>query len=105
MLQVVSSAIVNSPPGPLHVWLVTKLGQKKHQDLIHAGTEEELIPLFQQDTDGSEPKSQTIMARRNYTITEYDEATDELDFRIQVEVSKGSGTTKEYSIRAPAPRW
>ncbi|GAA6037108.1 hypothetical protein JCM8097_008739 [Rhodosporidiobolus ruineniae] len=105
MLQIVSSAVVNSPPGSSHVWLVTKLGQKKHQDLIHAGTEEELIPLFQQDTDGSEPKSQTIMARRNYTITEYDKATDELDFRIQVEVSKGSGTTKEYSIRAPAPRW
>ncbi|GAA5928562.1 hypothetical protein JCM10213_002503 [Rhodosporidiobolus nylandii] len=105
MLQIISSAIVNTPPPPAVIWLVSQLGKKKHKTLHHAGTEEELIPLFTEDTDGSKPKSTTVMGRRNYAISDYNETTDEIEFKVCVEKSQGSGTTKEYPINAPAPRW
>ncbi|GAA6037134.1 hypothetical protein JCM8097_008753 [Rhodosporidiobolus ruineniae] len=105
MLQIVSSAIVNTPPPPAVIWLVSKLGGKKHKTLHHAGTEEELIALFEEDTDGSKPKSTTVMGRRNYALANYDEATDEVEFLLCIEKSQGSGTTREYPLRAPPPRW
>ncbi|GAA6058242.1 hypothetical protein JCM3770_007430 [Rhodotorula araucariae] len=105
MLQFISSAIVNTPPPPAVIWLVSKLGAKKHKTLHYADTEEELIPVFTEDTDGSKPKSTTVMGRRNYAMADYDTATGEVQFAICVEKSQGSGTTKEYYIRAPPPRW
>ncbi|BGP53880.1 hypothetical protein JCM8202v2_001452 [Rhodotorula sphaerocarpa] len=105
MLQIISSAIVNTPPPPPVIWLVSKLGSKKHRTLHHADTDEELIPLFKEDTDGSKPKSNTVMGRRNYCMADYDNATGEVQFTICVEKSQGSGTTKEYPLRAPPPRW
>ncbi|GAA5848571.1 hypothetical protein JCM8547_004555 [Rhodosporidiobolus lusitaniae] len=105
MLQIISSAIVNTPPPPPVIWLVSKLGGKRHKTLHHAETEEELIPLFEEDTDGSKPKSHTVMGRRNYALADYDEATDEVVYKVCVEKSQGSGTTREYPVRAPAPRW
>lgn len=80
-------------------------------------------------TDGSKPKSNTVMGRRNYAMADYDTATGEIQFAICVEKSQGSGTTKEcvpcppaflvlrslpvltlrlpcrYYLRAPPPRW
>ncbi|GAA5996184.1 uncharacterized protein JCM10292_007447 [Rhodotorula paludigena] len=105
MLQIISSAIVNTPPPPAVIWLVTKLGQKRHKTLHYIDTDEELIPLFEEDTDGSKPKSNTVMGRRNYCMADYDTASDDLQFTLCVEKSQGSGTTKEYAIRAPPPRW
>ncbi|GAA5978118.1 hypothetical protein JCM10908_004235 [Rhodotorula pacifica] len=105
MLQIISSAIVNTPPPPPVIWLVSKLGKKTHKTLHHADTNEELIPLFTEDTDGSKPKSTTVMGRRNYCMGDYDNATGEVQFTICVEKSQGSGTTKEYPLRAPPPRW
>ncbi|GAA5879341.1 hypothetical protein JCM1840_006959 [Sporobolomyces johnsonii] len=105
MLQIISSAIVNTPPPPAVIWLVSKLGSKKHKTLHYIDTEEELIPLFTEDTDGSKPKSTTVMGRRNYCMANYDEATDELEFTLCIEKSQGSGTTKGYSLAAPPPRW
>ncbi|GAA5845717.1 hypothetical protein JCM9279_006083 [Rhodotorula babjevae] len=105
MLQFISSAIVNTPPPPPVIWLVSKLGAKKHKTLHYCDTEEELIPVFTEDTDGSKPKSNTVMGRRNYAMADYDTATGEIQFAICVEKSQGSGTTKEYYLRAPPPRW
>lgn len=47
-------------------------------------------------TDGSKPKSTTVMGRRNYCMGDYDPATGEVQFTVCVEKSQGSGTTKEY---------
>ncbi|CEQ39964.1 SPOSA6832_01552, partial [Sporobolomyces salmonicolor] len=105
MLQIISSAIVNTPPPPAVIWLVSKLGSKKHKTLHYIDTEEELIPLFTEDTDGSKPKSTTVMGRRNYCMANYNEATDELEFTLCIEKRQGSGTTKGYSLAAPPPRW
>ncbi|GAA6009034.1 hypothetical protein JCM10207_004072 [Rhodosporidiobolus poonsookiae] len=105
MLQIISSAIVNTPPPPAVIWLVSKLGSKTHKTLHKINTGEELIPIFEEDTDGSKPKSTTVMGRRNYAITDYNEATDEIEFKVCVEKSQGSGTTREYPLNAPAPRW
>jgi len=74
------------------------------QTLHHIDTEEELIPLFDKDTDGSKPKSNCVMGRRNYCMADYN-AADELVFTVCVEKSQGSGTTAGYSLAAPPPRW
>ncbi|GAA5904867.1 uncharacterized protein JCM6883_004893 [Sporobolomyces salmoneus] len=104
MLQIISSAIVNTPPPPPVIWLVDKLGKKTHKTLHHIGTEEELIPLFDKDTDGSKPSSNTVMGRRNYCMADFS-AQDEIVFTLCIEKSQGSGTTAEYSLAAPPPRW
>jgi hypothetical protein len=38
------------------------------------------------------------MGKRNYAMADYDEATDEVVYRVCVEKSQGSGTTKECVI-------
>jgi hypothetical protein len=79
------SSVTDFPPLPL----------PQSQTLHHADTEEELIPLFHEDTDGSKPKSHTVMGRRNYAMADFDEQTDEIVFKVCVEKSQGSGTTRE----------
>lgn len=74
------------------------------QTLHHIDTEEELIPLFDKDTDGSKPKSTCVMGRRNYCMSDYSNA-DEIVFTLCIEKSQGSGTTASYSLAAPPPRW
>jgi hypothetical protein len=58
-----------------------------------AMTDPETRPRAQ--TDGSKPKSTTVMGRRNYCMGDYDPATGEVQFTVCVEKSQGSGTTKE----------
>ncbi|KAG9057330.1 hypothetical protein FS842_007469 [Serendipita sp. 407] len=105
MLNVVTSAIVNTPPPAGVQTMVASLSDKTHKTMHYAQTDEAMIPIFQQDTDGKPPKSKNIMGRRNYTIVEYDSQTQELFFDIRVEKTKGIGTTVGYWIRAPAPGW
>ncbi|KAK4058644.1 hypothetical protein OIO90_000088 [Microbotryomycetes sp. JL221] len=105
MLAVVSSAIVNTPPPPAVITMVSTLGKKRHKTLHYVETDEELIPMFETDTDGSKLKNNTVMGRRNYCLANYDATTGELDLSLQVETEQGKGTTKSYAIRAPPPRW
>lgn len=105
MLNIVTSAIVNTPPPNGVLSMVSSLSDKVHKTMHYAQTDETMIPLFQTDTDGKPLKSKNIMGRRNYTIVEYDTRTDELCFDIRVEKVKGVGTTVGYPIRAPRPGW
>jgi len=69
-------------------------------------TDEELVPLFAFDTDGTSKHAlQTVMGRRNFVTGEFDESTGNLVFSIQVEKTQGSGTTVPYVFTAPPPRW
>lgn len=49
MLQVVSSAIVNTPPPPPVIMLVATLGKKRHKTLHYIDTDETLIDMFETD--------------------------------------------------------
>ncbi|CAG7846587.1 SubName: Full=Uncharacterized protein {ECO:0000313/EMBL:CCA69829.1} [Serendipita indica DSM 11827] len=105
MINVVTSAIVNTPPPNGVQTMVASLSDKQHKSMHYAQTDETMIPLFQKDTNGKPPKSKNIMGRRNYAIVEYDSKTEELQFDIRVEKQKGVGTTVGYPIRTPGPGW
>jgi len=68
-------------------------------------TEEKMIALFDTDTDGSKPKSQYIMGRRNWCCITLQQPSGDLLFEIRVEKEKGHGDTVGYCTSAPPPRW
>jgi len=105
MLNIVSSAIVNTPPPAGVLSMVSVLSDKRHRTMHYANTDETMIPLFQKDPDGTPSKSRYIMGRRNWCQVDWNETTGELEFRIQVEREKGVGETFGYLISAPPPRW
>ncbi|KAF8491943.1 hypothetical protein JB92DRAFT_2797405 [Gautieria morchelliformis] len=105
MLNIVTSAIVNTPPPGGVLSMVSLLADKKHPAMHYANTDETMIPLFEKDPSGNSLKSRHIMGRRNWCSTSWDSTTGELQFDIRVEREKGVGETVGYPIRAPPPRW
>ncbi|EJF62578.1 hypothetical protein DICSQDRAFT_84388 [Dichomitus squalens LYAD-421 SS1] len=105
MVNVVSSAIVNTPPPNGVISLVSTLASKTHRTLHHQETDETMIPLFERDTDGSAPKSRYIMGKRNWCSVKWDPSSGDLIWDIRVEISKGNGQTTGYAVRSPPPRW
>jgi len=105
MLNVVTSAIVNTPPPNAVVSLVSSRATKAHKTLHNFETDETMIPLFTTDTDGSTGNSKTIMGRRNWCSVYYDNTSHDLVFDIRVEKKQGEGDTVGYSVKAPPPRW
>ncbi|TCD65630.1 hypothetical protein EIP91_002435 [Steccherinum ochraceum] len=105
MVNVVSSAIVNTPPPNGVLTMVGALATKTHRTLHHMDTDESMIPVFNTDTNGSQPKNKYIMGRRNWCSVSWDPMSGDLIFDIRVEKEKGCGETIGYAVRAPAPRW
>jgi len=103
--QVVTSAIVNTPPPVAVLKLVSFLGKKTHKALHHARTDEVMVPLFKKDTDGMPLKANLVMGRRNWCQVDWDQLSGDLIFDIRVERAKGHGNSVSYPVRAPAPRW
>lgn len=105
MLNVVTSAIVNTPPPAGVLTMVSTLATNKHRTLHHMDTDETMAPIFQTDPNGQSAKSKYIMGRRNWCSVQWDGRTGELVFDIRVEKEKGHGQTFGYGISAPPPRW
>ncbi|TDL27575.1 hypothetical protein BD410DRAFT_812553 [Rickenella mellea] len=105
MLNIVSSAIVNTPPPAAVLTLVSSLSTKVHKTLHHADTDETMIPLFTTEPNGAPSKSKFIMGRRNWCSVSWDRETGELRFDIRVEKEKGIGSTVGYEVRTPPPQW
>ncbi|KAH9857680.1 hypothetical protein C2E23DRAFT_286396 [Lenzites betulinus] len=105
MVNVTSSAIVNTPPPNGVITMVSALSSKTHRTLHHAQTDETMVPIFDKDTDGSQPKSKYIMGRRNWCSVRWDPTTGDIIWDIRVEIRKGYGQTTGYAIRSPPPRW
>ncbi|KAF9050660.1 hypothetical protein BDZ89DRAFT_1057108 [Hymenopellis radicata] len=105
MINVVTSAIVNTPPPNPVITMVSSLATKVHRTLHHMETDETMIPLFAQDTDGSSRKSKHIMGRRNWCSIGWDDMTGDLVYDLRVEKEKGMGESVGYTVRSPAPRW
>ncbi|KAH7107375.1 hypothetical protein BKA62DRAFT_683171 [Auriculariales sp. MPI-PUGE-AT-0066] len=105
MLNIIASAIVNTPPPNAVLTMVGMLATKQHKSMHRVETDEVMVPIFNKDTDGGAPKSKYIMGRRNYCIMEHDPTTGDLVCDIRVEIQKGRGKTTSYPIRAPPPIW
>ncbi|KAI0948563.1 hypothetical protein AcV7_009271 [Taiwanofungus camphoratus] len=105
MLNIVSSAIVNTPPPNGVLMMVSNLATKTHRTMHYAETDESMVPLFDNDPNGRSAKSKYIMGRRNWCAVRWDTASGDLIFDIRVEIEKGIGRTKGYEIRSPPPRW
>jgi len=105
MINVITSAIVNTPPPNGVISMVSTLATKSHRTLHHAETDETMLPIFQTETNGSPRKQKFIMGRRNWCSIQRDRLTGDLVFEIRVEIEKGHGRTVGYPARAPPPRW
>lgn len=69
MANVISSAIVNTPPSEMMGDILNKRNKIHHLD---GETEEDMIPMFSHDIDGKPRKNQRLLPRRNWcSITEY----------------------------------
>jgi len=69
MPNVVSSAIVNTPPPVMMGDILNKRNKVHHLD---AETDEDMIPMFDYDVDGTPRNNHHLLPRRNYcTIREY----------------------------------
>ncbi|KAJ1309680.1 hypothetical protein OPQ81_006444 [Rhizoctonia solani] len=91
MLNVVTSAIVNTPPPVGVLTMVGMLADRPHKTMHYCDTDESMIPLFRTDTDGTPLKQPYIMGRRNYTSVELDEQTGSLNFDIRIEKGQRFG--------------
>lgn len=105
MLNVVSSAIVNTPPPNGVLTMVGTLATKTHRTMHRCDTDETMIPVFTRSTSGGPPKSKYIMGHRNYCAVTRDVTSGDLVFDIRVEKERGFGQTVGYPVRAPAPMW
>ncbi|KAG9008598.1 hypothetical protein FRB93_006517 [Tulasnella sp. JGI-2019a] len=105
MLNIVTSAIVNTGPPPTVLKMVNALSEKKHKTMHGASTDEIMIPLFLKNPDGTASKHKYVYGARNYTKVVWDDKTGELEFDIRIEKQKGHGTTVGYTISAPRPLW
>jgi hypothetical protein len=92
MLNVVSSAIVNTPPPAGAAKMVGMLSGNKHRTLHKHQTDERMLPLFENDTDGKKLPKPFTLPRRNYASVQYLPSGD-LQFDIRVEKWQGAGET------------
>ncbi|KAM6500879.1 hypothetical protein JOM56_003893 [Amanita muscaria] len=105
MVNIITSAIVNTPPPAPVLAMVSSLAGKAHKALHHIETDETMVPLFVDDTDGSQRKQKYIMGKRNWCQVDWDPYSGELVFDLRVEQKKGVGTTVGYPTRVPPPNW
>lgn len=69
MPNIISSAIVNTPPPAMMGDILNKRNKIHHLD---AETDEDMIPMFDRDVDGKPRNNHHLLPRRNYcTIREY----------------------------------
>lgn len=106
MINVVTSAIVNTPPPNGVIAMVSTLATKTHRTLHHAETDEAMLPIFTKEPNGNHRlQNKYIMGRRNWCAVSCDPETQELEFDIRVEMEKGVGVSFGYPVRSPPPKW
>ncbi|KAI9730957.1 MAG: hypothetical protein M1818_008032 [Claussenomyces sp. TS43310] len=70
MPNVISSAIVNTPPPDMMADIINKRNKVHHVD---SDTEEDMIPMFTQDVNGTKRNNKHLLPRRNWcSIRAYD---------------------------------
>ncbi|KAF2647899.1 hypothetical protein K491DRAFT_784428 [Lophiostoma macrostomum CBS 122681] len=100
MPNIVSSAIVNTPPPEMMADILNKRNKVHHLD---DNTDEDMIPLFTHDTDGRKRNNNHLLPRRNWcSMREYKPGTTPLPTPTR-EYSPGDGgpVTRRLSDSAP----
>ncbi|KAF8968403.1 hypothetical protein BDZ97DRAFT_1655223 [Flammula alnicola] len=105
MVNIVTSAIVNTPPPNGVITMVSSLATKVHKTLHASQTDETMVPIFTKEPTGQSRKQKYIMGRRNWCRVEWDDQSGEITFDIRVEREKGGGVTTGYPMRVPPPGW
>ncbi|WAQ86503.1 hypothetical protein PtA15_7A229 [Puccinia triticina] len=105
MLNIVSSAIVNTPPPAALISMMGALSRVTHKTLSSAKTAEDMVDLFKFDTNGKSLKNQRFMPRRNYCAVRVVDQSGEMEFNIRVEIEQGQGKTKGYPVLVPPPNY
>jgi len=131
MVNVVTSAIVNTPPSDNIISEVSSLATADHSNLHRFETDKAMVELFSTDTEGrsrrpmpdgkpkfislkvephetsimGKPDQMFIMGKRNWCMVNWEEQTRELVFDIRVEKVKGHGETVGYPLAVPSPGW
>ncbi|KDR81789.1 hypothetical protein GALMADRAFT_239986 [Galerina marginata CBS 339.88] len=105
MVNVVTSAIVNTPPPGGVITMVSSLASKVHKTLHSVDTDETMVPIFTKEPTGQPRKQKYIMGKRNWCRVEFDERNGEITFDIRVEREKGGGVTTGYPMIVPPPGW
>jgi len=109
MTQIVSSAIVNTPPPNTVLKLIHYGLQKKNASKFSDQVEQQMLPIFTSDTDGTNRNAKKdehrFMLRRNWTSIRERAQTEEdpgaLEFTIWAEKEpKGSGSVG-YQVDTP----
>ncbi|KAG0146474.1 hypothetical protein CROQUDRAFT_44351 [Cronartium quercuum f. sp. fusiforme G11] len=103
MLNVISSAIVNTPPPAALIGVMGLISKKTHKSLHGTHTAEDMLDIFHLDTDGTKLNNPRFMARRNYCAVRFVEETGELEFNLRIEIAQGAGETKGYPVLSPPP--
>ena len=100
MVNVISSAIVNTPPAGAISELLHRRNKIHHLD--HQ-TDEDMVPIFDVDVDDTPLKNRHLLPRRNYCTMEVGE---DKSLKIKICVEKtcqvDTGETKEYGITVPS---
>ncbi|KAJ6455731.1 hypothetical protein C8R45DRAFT_1187359 [Mycena sanguinolenta] len=104
MVNIVTSAIVNTPPPNAVISMVSSLASKNHKTMHQSETDETMLPVFATETNDKPRKQKFIMGQRNWCSVNYSR-NDEWVFDIRVEREKGMGETVGYSVRTPPPGW
>ncbi|KNZ75467.1 hypothetical protein J132_02800 [Termitomyces sp. J132] len=105
MVNIVTSAIVNTPPPNAVIGMVSSLATKVHKTMHYCETDETMIPLFENEPNGQPRKQRFIMGRRNWCAVYWDQRTEGITFDIRVEKEKGHGETAGYTVHVPPPAW
>ncbi|KAF8911126.1 hypothetical protein CPB84DRAFT_1672473 [Gymnopilus junonius] len=105
MVNIVTSAIVNTPPPNGVITMVSSLASKVHKTLHSIETDETMEPIFAKEPSGQSRKQKFIMGRRNWCSFRYNENSKDMVFDIRVEREKGEGITVGYPMSVPPPCW
>ncbi|KAI6150305.1 hypothetical protein BKA82DRAFT_4461602 [Pisolithus tinctorius] len=98
MINVVTSAIVNTPPPVGVITMVSSLATKMHKTLHYAQTDETMMAQCALKTSISWVGGTGVLWR-------WDNRTGEMIFDLRVEKEKGVGTSVGYEVKVPPPQW
>ncbi|KAF9036679.1 hypothetical protein BJ165DRAFT_1394689 [Panaeolus papilionaceus] len=106
MANIVTSAIVNTPPPNGVITLVSSLASKVHKTMHSSQTDEIMVPLFDKEPSNGQPRKQKyIMGARNWCRVEWNQDNGSMVFELRVEKQKGYGITSGYPMVVPQPVW
>lgn len=98
--NVISSAIVNTPPAEAVSNILSKRNKVHHLD---SQCDETQVPVFEYDVNGKKLNNPCLLPRRNWCSINHSPQTGALDVKINVELdqSRDDGRTKPYPYTIP----